>query len=103
MATKAFQECLVDVYRGEVSGEAAFASMLGTADGVEQQYVVGTLLQLETEGKALLRPLLVRLGLSMLEDPDTRAAGAAGGAQLGSVPWVECFAALLHFPLPRPA
>jgi len=94
MVTKAFQECLIDVYRGEVAGEAAFESMLGTADGVEQQYVIGSLLQFETEGKAIIGPLLMRLGLSMLEDPEGRAGGAAGGAQLGSLPWVERFVAL---------
>ena len=94
MVTKAFHECLIDVYRGEVSGEAAFESMLGTADGVQQQYVMGSLVQFETEGKAIIRPLLMRLGLSMLEDSEGRAAGAAGGAQLGSLPWVERFAAL---------
>jgi hypothetical protein len=94
MVTKAFQECLIDVYRGEVAGEAAFESMLGTADGVQQQYVIGSLLQFETEGKAIIRPLLMRLGLSMLEDSEGRAAGAAGGAALGSLPWVERFAAL---------
>jgi hypothetical protein len=94
MVTKAFTECLIDVYRGEVAGEAAFESMLATADGVEQQYVIGSLLQLETEGKAIIRPLLARLGLSMLEDPEGRAGGAAGGAHLGSLPWVERFVTL---------
>jgi hypothetical protein len=94
MVTKAFRECLIDVYRGEVAGEAAFESMLGIADGAEQQYVVGSLLQFETEGKAIIRPLLMRLGLSMLEDPEGRAGGAAGGAQLNALPWVERFAIL---------
>src|SRR5262249_2077209 len=94
MVTKAFEECLIDVYRGEVAGEAVFETMLGTTDGVQQQYVIGSLLQLETEGKAIIRPLLMRLGLSMLEDPEGRAGGAAGGAHLGSLPWVERFVTL---------
>ena len=94
MVTKAFKECLIDVYRGEVAGEAAFETMLGTADGIEQQYVIGSLLQFETEGNAIIRPLLMRLGLSMLEDSEGRAGGAAGGAHLGSLPWVERFVAL---------
>ena len=93
MVTKAFQECLIDVYRGEVTGEAAFESMLGGADGVQETYVVGSLLQLETEGKAIIRPLLMRFGLSLI-DPEGRAAGAAGGEQLGSLAWVERFVAL---------
>jgi hypothetical protein len=94
MVTKAFQECLIDVYRGEVSGEAAFESMLGSAEDAQQRYVLGSLLQFETEGKAIIRPLLMRLGLSMLEDPEGRAGGAAGGAQLSSLSWVDRFAAL---------
>ena len=94
MVTKAFQECLIDVYQGEVAGEAAFEKMLGSVDGVEQQYVVGSLLQFETEGKAIIRPLLLRLGLSMLEDSEGRTGGAAGGAHLASLPWVERFVAL---------
>src|SRR5262249_58959795 len=86
MGRKAFGGCLIDVYRGEGGGEAAFESMLATADGVEQQYVIGSLLQLETEGKAIIRPLLMRLGLSMLEDAEGRAGGAAGGGPPGSPP-----------------
>ena len=94
MVTKAFQECLIDVYRGEIAGEAAFGGMLGVAEGAEQKYVLGSLFQFETEGKAIIRPLLARLALSMLEDPAGRNAGAAGGAQLSALPWVERFAAL---------
>jgi hypothetical protein len=94
MVTKAFQECLVDVYRGEVAGEAAFDGMLAIAEDAQQRYVIGSLLQFETEGKARVRPLLMRLGLSMLEDAEQRAAGAAGGAQLNTLPWTERFATL---------
>jgi hypothetical protein len=94
MVTKAFQECLIDVYRGEVAGEAAFESMLGVADGPQQKYVIGSMLQFETEGKAIIRPLLMRLGLSMLEDPTGRTAGTAGGAQLNTLAWVDRFSAL---------
>ena len=93
MLTKAFQECLIDVHRGEVLGEAAFESMLGAATNAQERYVIGSLLQLETEGKAIVRPLLVRLGLSVL-DPDGHAAGSAGGEQLSQLPWIERFAAL---------
>src|SRR5262245_46208139 len=94
MAAKEVPECAVDLARGEGAGEAAFEAMLGNADGVQQRYVIGSLLQFETEGKAIIRPLLMRLGLSMLEDPEGRAGGASGGAQLSSLPWVERFAML---------
>lgn len=92
MVTKAFRECLVDVYRGEIAGEAVFESMLGSTEGAEQKYAIGSLLQLETEGKAIIRPLLLRLGLWTLDDPAGRAEGASGGAALNALPWTERFA-----------
>jgi hypothetical protein len=58
--------------------------MLGVADGAQQNYIIGSMLQFEAEGKAIIRPLLMRLGLSMLEDPAGRAAGAAGSLQLNA-------------------
>ena len=94
MATKEFQECLIDVYRGEITGEVAFESMLAVADNQDQRYVFGTMLQFETEGKALIRPLLMRFGLSLLEDPSGRADGAAASAQMNSLPWVDRFATM---------
>ena len=94
MVSKAFTECLVDVYRGEVVGEAVFGRMLELAEDMQQRYVLGSMLQFETEGKAIIRPILMRLGLSMLEDPEGRTAGTAGAARLNALPWVERFAAL---------
>ena len=94
MATKAFRECLIDVYRGEVAGEAVFGGMLGKAEDVQQRYVLGSLFQLETEGKAIIRPLLMRLDLSMLEDPEGRAGGVSGADGLNALPWAERFGAI---------
>ena len=94
MVSKAFTECLIDVYRGEVVGEAVFGGMLEIAEDMEQRYILGSMLQFETEGKAIIRPLLMRLGLSMLEGSEGRSAGAAGAARLNAQPWVERFAAL---------
>ena len=94
MVTKAFKECLIDVYKGEVVGESVFGGMLGIVEDVRQKYVVGSMFQFETEGKAIIRPLLMRLGLSMLEDPEGRSGGAAGAARLNALPWFERFAAL---------
>jgi len=92
--TQAFRECLIDVYRGEVAGEGFFTGLLGIAADVHQRYIVGSMLQFETEGKAILRPLLMRLGLSMLEDPDIRGGGAAAAAGMNALAWGERFAAL---------
>ena len=94
MPSKEFEECLIDVYHGEVTGEVAFESMLSKAETDEQRYIVGTMLQFETEGKAMIRPLLMRFGLPMLDGPDGRSAGAAASNQMNSLPWVERFAAM---------
>ena len=91
MATKEFQECLVDVYRGELTGEVAFERMLASAETDEQRYILGTMLQFETEGKAIIRPLLMRFGLPMLDAPDGRSDGAAASTQMNRLPWLERF------------
>jgi hypothetical protein len=94
MASNAFRECLVEIHRGEVLGEAAFAEMLASAQTPDQIYIFGSLLQLETEGKALLRPLLARLGLSFVEDDGVKAQAKADGANLARLPMHEAMAAL---------
>jgi hypothetical protein len=91
MASKEFQECLIDVYRGELTGEVAFESMLGSAETDEERYVLGTMLQFETEGKAMIRPLLMRLGLPMFDDPNGRSDGVAASTAMNSLPWLERF------------
>lgn len=94
MVSSLFRECLLDVYLGEHAGEAAFEAMLPGAANEEERYVLGTLLQAETEGKALMRPLVSRLGLPLLDIKDLSAGGASAGEQLNGLPWCERFAAL---------
>ena len=94
MATKAFHECLLDVYHGEMAGEAAFEGMLARAEDAQQRYIVGSLLQFETEGKAKLRPLLMRYDLSMRDDAESMSGAAAAAGQLNALLWVERFSAL---------
>ena len=94
MVSKAFRECLEDVYHGEQAGEVAFEAMLQTAENSEQRYILGSFMQLETEGKALIRPLLMKFGLPLLDDPDSRASGSAGAGELSQLPWADRFMAL---------
>ena len=94
IVSNAFRECLIDVYRGEVAGEGFFGGLLGMVDYVQQRYIVGSMLQFETEGKAIIRPLLMRLGLSMLEEPEVRSGGATAATAMSALPWNERFAAL---------
>ncbi|WP_156256268.1 hypothetical protein [Sandarakinorhabdus oryzae] len=91
MVSTLFRECLMDVYIAEHGGEAAFEVMLSHAENDEQRYILGTLLQAETEGKALMRPLISRLGLPLLDPGNTRAETAAATEPFKEVPWRERF------------
>ena len=94
MLNQDFLDCLTDVYIGEQVGEVVFDALLGKAETPEQTYIMGSLLQFETEGKARIRPVLSRLGLSMLDNPQGRTDGLAASTAMGDVPWRERFAAM---------
>ena len=68
--------------------------MLSKAETPEQTFIMGSLLQFETEGKALIRPVLSRLGLSMLDSPEGRESGLAASSGMGELPWKDRFAAM---------
>jgi hypothetical protein len=89
--SKAFKECLGEVYDAEVFGETLFGEMLQVARNPAETYLIGSMLQLETEGKATLRPLLTRLGLSMCESGEAHSSGSANAAKLNKLPWQERF------------
>ena len=67
-----FKECLSEVYLGEQAGEMIFESMLAMAEDDKQRYIFSNMLQLETEGKAIMRPLLVKLGIPIEENKSLR-------------------------------
>ena len=64
---KKFKECLYEIYLTEQMGEMKFESILSFTKDEEARYIYGNLLQLETEAKAIMRPLLVKLGLPIEE------------------------------------
>ena len=55
-------------YQGEVLGEALTAAYVALESDPARRHKWATLLQLETETKARLRPFLMRLGLSLAQD-----------------------------------
>jgi hypothetical protein len=66
------------IYQGEVFGEAILASYLALETDAEHRYKWATLMQLETETKARLRPFLARLGLGVAQnDVSDKVAGFA--------------------------
>ena len=72
---KKFKECLTEVYLGEQAGEMIFESLLTTAEDDNQRYIFSNMLQFETEGKTIMRPLLIKLGLPIEENKALRNQG----------------------------
>lgn len=94
MTSREFRDGLLEVYRGEQFGEAVFEVLVDQAENEEQGYILGSLLQFESEGKTRIRPLLARLGLPMSLAADSRAEGHAAVNALAEMSWQEKFAAM---------
>ena len=62
-----YPACINEFYQSEVLGEAAFLALMKRAKNERDKYHFGTLLQLETETKARLRPFLFKHGLDFDE------------------------------------
>ena len=69
-----FHHGLIEYYRGETIGEVLFDGLLSSRTESRHRYVMGTMLQLETETKARLRPAMVKHALPIIEDPSARFA-----------------------------
>jgi hypothetical protein len=76
------------MYQGEVLGEAILACYVALEQDPVRRYKWGTILQLETETKARLRPFITRLGLSIAQD-DTRQAVAGFAESFASKLWPD--------------
>jgi len=94
MVSNAFKDSLLEVYHGEQFGEAFFSTLLQHAENNEQSGILGALLQLETEGKVKLRPLLARLGLPLNDDAKSIARGISMAETMLNTPWTEKFSAM---------
>lgn len=62
-----YPACLRDLIESEIFGEAVSLALLKVAKTDRDRYQFATLLQLETETKARLRPLLYKHGVSLTE------------------------------------
>ena len=67
MSDLQYPACINELYQSEVLGEAAFLALMKVAKNEREKYHFVTLLQLETETKARLRPFMFRHGLEMDE------------------------------------
>jgi hypothetical protein len=91
---------IASLYAAEVLGEGLASRWLELCSNQEQKYKLSLFLQLESEAKVRLRPLLARYSLSLVEDQSQRAAGASVAEQFAAVPWREAMATLAELALP---
>jgi len=76
------------LYQGEVAAEATLNLYVANEPDPMRRYKWATLLQLETETKARLRPFLTRLGLSIVQD-DFREQAAKVAQSYGAKSWTR--------------
>jgi xanthine/CO dehydrogenase XdhC/CoxF family maturation factor len=88
------------LYAAEVLGEALASRWLELATDPQQKYKLGLFLQLESEAKVRLRPLLARYGISLVEESSQRKAGAEAAEQFATQPWREAMATLSKLAVP---
>lgn len=75
MSLREFRIEISEFYQGEVTGEVVFSRLLERFGSENQRYKLGSLLQLETETKARLRPAAMEIGLDMVEVDESRDKG----------------------------
>lgn len=85
----AYLSVLEEFYQGEILGEAMFDTMLRLVRLDSERYKIGLMLQLETETKARLRPVLAAEGLPLHEDPRMRPRGEQFARALADAVWEE--------------
>jgi hypothetical protein len=84
-----FKDCLLEVYHAEQAGEIIFESMVKNAKNKDELFIFGSMLQLETEAKVIMRPTLVKLDLSIEENPISRNQGLQIGDSFKNIPFQE--------------
>ena len=75
MSDLEYPNCIRELYESEILGEGVALALLREAKSERDTYHIGTLLQLETETKARLRPFLYKYGISL--DEEAEADGLA--------------------------
>ena len=71
MSNTNYPSCINELYQSEVLGEKAFLALINIAKNEREKYHIGTVLQLETETKARLRPFLLKHDIDLVEDVGT--------------------------------
>jgi hypothetical protein len=75
MSLAEFKKGLLEEYQGELIGEVVFSELARHFGSPQHQYKLGTLLQLETETAARLRPTALELGVDLFFRGEYREMG----------------------------
>ncbi len=94
MSLNEFKIGLSEFYQGEVIGEVVFSRLLERFGSADQQYKLGSLLQLETETKARLRPTAMKLGVDLVELDESRDQGEEFNRSFEGKDWRSAMAHL---------
>jgi hypothetical protein len=94
MSLNEFKIEFSELYQGEVIGEVVFSRLLERFSSANRRYRLGSLLQLETETKARLRPAAMRLGLDLVEFDESRNKGEEFNRSFEGMDWRAAMAHL---------
>jgi len=75
MSLAEFKKGLLEEYQGELLGEVFFSELAKRFESRQHQYKLATLLQLETETAARLRPTALEFGLDLFYRDEYREMG----------------------------
>jgi hypothetical protein len=100
MDASTYRSELGELYAAEVLGEALANRWLELSSDPDEKYKLGLFLQLESEAKVRLRPMLARHGISLIEEARHKSAGVTAAEQLAALPWKEAMATLARLALP---
>ena len=75
MSLDEFKKGLLEEYQGELGGEVFFSELTKRFKSRQHQYKLATLLQLETETAARLRPTALELGVDLFYSDEYRELG----------------------------
>ena len=89
MDQDAYRARIGELYAAEVLGEGLASRWLELSSNRDQRYKLALFLQLESEAKVRLRPLLARHGLDLVEDQAQRSAGAEVAEKFATMPWKD--------------
>jgi hypothetical protein len=95
MSSEEFKKGLLEEYQGELVGEAFFSEMTKRFKSPPHQYKLATLLQLETETAARLRPAALELGIELCYLDQYRKMGENFLKGCEGMDWTQ-FIAYLH-------